>query len=109
MPTKIPKKAPLQNGKKVILLSDSMLRHQKPDILSKSSNNVKVKFYLGATTENIEDYLRPATRKIIIYAGTKDLTNYVTTIKHARSITKIIEEMKDGGDIQVASSFLRNH
>ena len=32
--TKIPKKKPLQSGKKVIILGDSMLRHKKPDILS---------------------------------------------------------------------------
>ena len=107
MSTQIPKKKPLQNGKKMIVLNDSMLRHQKPDIPSKSGNKVNVKFYPGATTEDITDYLRPAMRKkpdaIIIHTGTNDLTNDVNVMKNVRSITKIIEEMRDGGDIQVDS------
>ena len=50
MSTQIPKKKPFQNIKKVIIFGGFMLPHQKPDILSKSSNKVKVKFYPGATT-----------------------------------------------------------
>ena len=76
MSTQIPKKKPLQNGKKVIILSDSILWHQKPDILSKSPNKVNVKFYPGATEEDITDHLRPAMRKkpdtIIIQTGIND-------------------------------------
>ena len=72
--TQIPKKKPLQNGNKVIILGDSMLRHQKPDILSKSGYKVNVKFYPGATTEDITDHLWSAMRKkldvIIIHTGT---------------------------------------
>ena len=63
MSTQIPKKKPLQDGKKVI----------KPDA-------------------------------IIIHTGTNDLTNGVNTMKHVRSIAKIIEEMKGGGDIRVGFS-----
>ena len=74
-----------------------MLRYQKPDILSKSSNKVNAKFYPGAITEYITDHLRPAMRKkpdaIIIHTGTNDLTNDVNTMKYVRSITKITEEM----------------
>ena len=69
-----------------------MLRHQKPYILSKSSNKVNVKFYPGATIEDITDHLRPAMRKkpdaIIIHAGTNDLMNDVNTMKYIRSITE---------------------
>ena len=72
--TQIMKKKLLQNCKKVIVPSDSMLCHQKPDILSKSDNKVSVKFYLGATTEDIMDHFRPVMRKkpdvIIIHTGT---------------------------------------
>ena len=103
MSTQISKKKPLQNVKKVIRLGDSMLRHQRPDILSKSGNKVNVKFYPSATTEDITDHLRPAMKKkpdaIIIHTGTNDLMNDVNTMKHVRSITKIIEELKVGGDI----------
>ena len=41
---------------------------------------------------------------IIIHTGTNDLTNDINTMKHVRSITKIIEKMKGGGDIQVGFS-----
>ena len=85
-----------------------MLWHQKPDILSKSGNKVNVKFCPSTKTKDITDHLRPAVRKkydaIIIHTSTNDLTNDVNTMKHVRSITKIIEEMKGGGDIQVGFS-----
>ena len=85
-----------------------MLRHRKQDILSKNGNKVNVKFYPGATAENITDHLRPAMRKkadvTIIHAGTNDLTNDVNTMKSVKTITNIIEEMKGVGDIQVGFS-----
>ena len=69
---------------------------------------VNVKFYPSATTEDITDHLRPTMRKkpdvIIIHVGNNDLTNDVNTMKYVRSITKIIEEMKGGEDIQGAFS-----
>ena len=75
-----------------------------------------IKFYPGATTEEITDHLRPAMRKkpdaIIIYTCINDLTNIVNTLKHVRSIIRIIEEIKGGGDIQVGVSEItekRNH
>ena len=105
---KIAESKPLQSGKKVIILGDSMLRHQKLDIILKSDNKVNVKFYPSATTEDITDHLRPAMRKkpgaIIMHTGTNDLTNDANLIKHVRCITQIIEEMKGGGDIQVGFS-----
>ena len=92
----------------MIVLGDSMFRYQKSDILSKNGNKVNVKFYPGATTENITDHLRPAMRKTadvtITHAVTNDLTNAVNTMKSVRSVTKIMEEMKGGGDIQVGFS-----
>ena len=57
MSTQILEKKSLQNGKKVIILGDAMLGHQKPDILSKSDNTVNVKFYPGATAEDITNHL----------------------------------------------------
>lgn len=49
------KKKPFQNGKDVIVLSDSVLQQMfcpKQDILSKSLNKVSVRIYLGGTTED---------------------------------------------------------
>ena len=48
--------------------------------------------------------MRKTPDAIIIHTGIKDLTNDVSAMKYVRSITKIVEEMKDGGDIQVGFS-----
>ena len=50
------KKKPFQKGEKVIVLSDSMLRQQKPDILSRSGNKVNVRIYPGATIEDSRQF-----------------------------------------------------
>ena len=77
----------------MIILGDSILRHQKPDILSKSGNKVNVKFYPGATTKDITDQLRPAMRKkpnvIIIYTGVNDLMNDVNTMKCEEALRRL--------------------
>ena len=69
---------------------------------------MNVKFYPSATKEDITDHLRPAVRKktdaIITHASINYLKNDVNTMKYVKSITKIIEEMKGGGDIQVGFS-----
>ena len=92
----------------MIVLGGSLLQHQKPEIPLKSGNKMNIKFYPDSTTKDIRDHVRPAIRKktdaIIIHAGTNDLTNDVNTMKYVRSITKIKEEMKGGGDIQVSFS-----
>ena len=48
--------------------------------------------------------MRKKPDAIIIHTVTNDLINDVNTMKHVRSITKIIEEMKGCGDIQVGFS-----
>ena len=76
----------------MIILGDSILRHQKPDILSKSGNKVNVKFYPGATTKDINQ-LRPAMRKkpnvIIIYTSVNDLMNDVNTMKCEEALQRL--------------------
>ena len=87
-----------------------------PDIPKKSGNNANVKFYPDAPTEDITDHFRPAMKKkpyaIIVRTSTIDSTNDVNTIKHVRSIAKVTEKMKVGGDIQVGFPGIierRNH
>ena len=48
--------------------------------------------------------MRKTPDAIIIHTGTNDLTNDVSAMKYVRSITKIVEEMKDGGDFQAGFS-----
>ena len=68
-----------------------------------------VRFYPGATTEEITYHLRSAMRKklgaIILHAGTNDLMNDVNN-------AKFIEKVKGGVDIQVGFSEIterKNH
>ena len=92
MSTQILKKKPWQNGKKVIVLRDSMLRYH-------SGNKVNAKFYPSATTKDITDHLRSALREKpdLIHADTYDLMNDVNMMKYVRSITKIIEDVTNNG------------
>ena len=48
--------------------------------------------------------MRKKSDAIIIHAATNDLTNHVNKMKNLRSITKIIEEINGGGDMQVGFS-----
>ena len=68
-------------------------------------NRVNVRFYHGSKTEDTADTLRPDTRNkpdtILIHASTNDLTNIVNMMKYVTTITKVMEEMKGGGDNQV--------
>ena len=40
-----------------------MLRYQRPKFLSENNNFVNVRFLLGATTEDIVDFIKPGIGK----------------------------------------------
>ena len=60
-----------------VIVGDSMVKNVRGWDLSNQKNKVIVKSFSGATTEDMEDYLKPILRKepknLILHVGTNDL------------------------------------
>ena len=71
--------SPSLSKKVTVIAGDSILKHLEGWRLSNSSTRVIVKSFSGATTSDMEDYLKPILRKepnkIILHAGTNDITH----------------------------------
>ena len=80
-----------------------MIKHVNGREVSRD-NSVKIRCLLGATTDDIIDYVRPTARKkpdmIIIHTGTNDIQNKVNTLQKVRKVITTIKEI----DIQIAFS-----
>ena len=63
--------------KTTVIVGDSMIKNLQGWRLSNANNHVVVKSFSGATTSDIEDYLKPIVRRepeeIILHVGTNDL------------------------------------
>ena len=85
-----------------------MLRFQRPKCLSKNSIFINAKFYSGAATQYVIDFIKPVFRKksdaVIIHAGTKNLNNGTNTMKQVGKMAKVIEQMEDSGKMGVRFS-----
>ncbi|CAB3990522.1 Hypothetical predicted protein [Paramuricea clavata] len=79
--TSSPKSIQSPSKKVTVVAGDSILKHVEGWRLSSASNHVVVKSFSGATTSDMEDFLRPVLRKepnkIILHIGTNDI-NYQT-------------------------------
>ena len=80
-------------SKKVkVVAGDSILKHVEGWCLSNTSNHVVVKSFSGATTSDMEDYLRPVLQKelnkIILHIGTNDI-NYQTAQTVAEGVLNL--------------------
>ena len=71
---------------------------------------VKIRCHLGATTDDIIDYVRPTARKksdmIIIHTGTNDIQNKVNTFQKVRKVITTIKEIDVNNEIQIAFSIV---
>ena len=61
--TSSPKSSQSPSKKVTVVAGDSILKHVEGWRLSNTSNHVVVKSFSGATTSDMEDYLRPVLRK----------------------------------------------
>ena len=66
-----------QKVKTTVIVGDSMIKNLQGWRLSNANNHVVVKSFSGATTSDMEDYLKPIVRRepeeIILHVGTNDL------------------------------------
>ena len=93
--------------KEIIIAGDSMIKHVNGREVSRD-NSVKIRCHLGATTDDIINYVRPTPRKkldmIIIHTGTNDIQNKVSTLQKVRKVITTIKEIDVNNEIQIAFS-----
>ena len=86
-----------------------MIKYVNGREISRSSS-VKVRNHLGATTEDVIDYVRPTARKkpkmMVIHSGTNDLTYKVNTSQKIRKVINVIKE--DDVNNEIDSQKLEN-
>ena len=89
-----------------------MIKHVHGSEVSRD-NSVKIRCLLGATTDDIIDYVRPTARKkpdmIIIHTGTNDIQNKVNTLQKVRKVITTIKEIDVNNEIQIAFSSVIHH
>jgi lysophospholipase L1-like esterase len=90
--TSSPKSSQSPSKKVTVVAGDSILKHVEGWRLSNASNHVVVKSFSGATTSDMEDFLRPVLRKepnkIILHIGTNDI-NYQTAQTIAEGVLNL--------------------
>ena len=93
--------------KEVLIIGDSMIKYVNGRGVSRN-DSVKVRSYLGATTDDFIDYVRPTVRKkpnlIIIHSGTNDIQNNVNTLQKIRKVISSIKEYDTDDNIKIALS-----
>ena len=77
------------------IVGDSMLNGFEERGLCKN-HHVKVKKHPGATSTDIIDHVKPVLRKkpdkIIIHAGTNDITTKINLLKNVKTLAKMVKE-----------------
>ena len=86
-----------QKRKTVVVAGDSIIKYVKGWELSNTEQNVAVKSFSGATVEDMNDFLRPTTRrqpdKLVIHVGTNNIRSS-TPQNVADEVTKVAHQFK---------------
>ena len=97
------------NKDSVIIVSDSILKHVNDHDISRS-HTVKVCPNPGASTHDLIDYVKPAMRKkpkaLVIHTGTNNIQQEINTIKMAKKLVKVIQEIDSKKEIEIIFSGL---
>ena len=100
-----------KDQKKIFIVGDSMIKNITGTGISRT-NTVKMRPHPGATTIDINDYIKPELRQnpdvVIIHSGTNDLPNNVNTVKKIKKLIKEIEEYHQENTPQIAISSIIN-
>ena len=91
----------------ILIIGDSMVKHINGLGISKN-DQVQVKTYPGATTDDIMDYIKPTIRQkpdiVIVHSGTNDLTKDVNTINRVCKVVAAVKEIDTEGKIKLGFS-----
>ena len=75
-------------------------------------DSVKTRPYLGASTEDLIDHIKPAIRKnpdiVVIHTVTNDLQNNYNIVKKARKLVSAVKEIDKDSSVKVAFSSIMN-
>ena len=84
-----------------------MVKHITGPGISKN-DEVQVKTYPGATTDDTIDYIKPTILQkpdiVIIHSGTNDLTKDVSTMSRVRKVVAAVKEIDTEGKIKLGFS-----
>ena len=75
-------------------------------------DSVNIRLHPGASTENLIDHIKPATRKnpdiVVIHTGTNDLRNNCNIVKKAKKLISAVNEGDKDKFIEIAFSSIIN-
>ena len=80
-----------KDQKKLFIIGDSMIKNIIGMGISRE-NIIKMKPHPGATTVDICDYIKQKSDVVIVYCGTNDIGNSISTVKKIKKLVKEIEE-----------------
>ena len=90
--------------RQIFIIDDSMVKHINGPGISKN-DQVQVKTHLGATTDDIIDYIKPTIRQkpdiVIVHSGTNDLTKNVNTMNRVCKVVAAVKEIDNEGKIKL--------
>ena len=75
-------------------------------------DSVNIRLHPGASTEDLIDHIKPATRKnpdiVVIHTGTNDLQNNCNIVKKAKKLVSAVKEVDKDNSIKIAFSSIIN-
>jgi len=84
-----------RNRKKIVVLGDSMVKHLDENRLS-NKHNVKVHFFRGSTTVNMQDhakqYIEGKPDILGIHCRVHDFPNKINTFTQVKKLIKVVKE-----------------
>ena len=93
--------------RQIFIIGDSMVKHINGPGISKN-DQVQVKTYPGATTDDIIDYIKPTVCEkpdiVIVHSGTNDLTKDVNTMNRVRKVVVAVKKIETKVKIKLGFS-----
>ena len=96
-----------KSRRNISAIGDSMVKHITGPGISKN-DQVQVKTYPGATTDDIIDYIKLTIRQkpdiVVTHSGTNDSTKDVNTMSRVRKVVAAVKEIDTDGKIKLGFS-----
>ena len=101
-----------QSSKRVIIVGNSILNGINEKGLSRNDDTVKIRPHPGATSEDLMDHIKPATRRkpdiVVLHIGTNDLTDGINTQENLQEVVDILQLESNETKIALSSVVTRS-